>query len=72
MICFRLVFHVSRGCSDALASVASAIILVLGGQGKAGVSSAIALAIPLAVAGLLLTIIARTLATLIVHIMTRS
>lgn len=53
----------------ALASVASAIILVLGGQGKAGVSSAIALAIPLAVAGLLLTIIARTLATLIVHIM---
>ena len=53
----------------ALASVASAIILVLGGQGKAGVSSEIALAIPLAVAGLLLTIIARTLATLIVHIM---
>ena len=53
----------------ALASVASAIILVLGGQGKAGVSSAIALAVPLAVAGLLLTIIARTLATLIVHVM---
>ncbi|MCF4060823.1 PTS mannose/fructose/sorbose transporter subunit IIC [Pediococcus acidilactici] len=51
------------------AALASAIILVLGGQGKAGVSSAIALAIPLAVAGLLLTIIARTLATLIVHIM---
>ena len=36
----------------ALASVASAIILVLGGQGKEGVSSAIAIAIPLAVAGL--------------------
>lgn len=53
----------------ALASVASAIILVLGGQGKAGVSSAIALAVPLAVAGLLLTIIARTLATVIVHFM---
>ena len=56
----------------ALASVASAIILVLGGQGKAGVSSAIALAVPLAVAGLLLTILARTIATLIVHIMDRA
>ncbi|WP_159721229.1 PTS mannose/fructose/sorbose transporter subunit IIC [Enterococcus sp. CSURQ0835] len=53
----------------ALASVASAIILVLGGQGRAGVSSAIAIAVPLAVAGLLLTIICRTLATGIVHIM---
>ncbi|KRK32645.1 PTS mannose/fructose/sorbose transporter subunit IIC [Loigolactobacillus bifermentans] len=53
----------------ALASVASAIILVLGGQGKAGVSSAIAIAVPLAVAGLLLTIIVRTLATAIVHFM---
>ena len=53
----------------ALASVASAIILVLGGQGEAGVSSAIAIAVPLAVAGLLLTIIARTIATGIVHIM---
>ena len=40
----------------ALASVASAIILVLGGQGKDGVSSAIAIAIPLAVAGLILAI----------------
>lgn len=39
----------------ALASVASAIILVLGGQGTKGVSSAIAIAVPLAVAGLLLT-----------------
>ena len=47
----------------ALASVASAIILVLGGQGKAGISSAIALAIPLAVAGLLLTTFVRTIAT---------
>ncbi|MBM7544194.1 PTS mannose/fructose/sorbose transporter subunit IIC [Periweissella beninensis] len=53
----------------ALASVASAIILVLGGQGKAGVSSAIAIAVPLAVAGLLLTIICRTLATALVHLM---
>ncbi|MEW9675408.1 PTS mannose/fructose/sorbose transporter subunit IIC [Lentibacillus sp. L22] len=53
----------------ALASVASAIILVLGGQGEAGVSSAIAIAVPLAVAGLLLTIIVRTIATGIVHLM---
>ena len=53
----------------ALASVASAIILVLGGQGEAGVSSAIAIAIPLAVAGLLLTIICRTIATAFVHFM---
>ncbi|SEO45001.1 PTS system D-glucose-specific IIC component, Man family [Amphibacillus marinus] len=53
----------------ALASVASAIILVLSGQGEAGVSSAIALAVPLAVAGLLLTIIVRTLATAIAHLM---
>lgn len=53
----------------ALASVASAIILVLGGQGKAGVSSAIAIAVPLAVAGLLLTIICRTIATAFVHFM---
>ncbi|MFS0559431.1 PTS mannose/fructose/sorbose transporter subunit IIC [Terribacillus sp. 179-K 1B1 HS] len=53
----------------ALASVASAIILVLGGQGEEGVTSAIAIAVPLAVAGLLLTIIVRTLATGIVHLM---
>ncbi|EOH97969.1 PTS mannose/fructose/sorbose transporter subunit IIC [Enterococcus pallens] len=53
----------------ALASVASAIILVLGGQGQAGVSSAIAIAVPLAVAGLLLTIICRTIATAFVHFM---
>lgn len=51
----------------ALASVASAIILVVGGQGKAGVSTAIAIAIPLAVAGLFLTMICRTLAVPIVH-----
>lgn len=53
----------------ALASVASAIILVLGGKGTDGVSSAIAIAIPLAVAGLLLTIICRTIATAFVHFM---
>lgn len=53
----------------ALASVASAIILVLGGQGREGVGSAIAIAVPLAVAGLLLTIIVRTLATVVVHFM---
>ena len=51
----------------ALASVASAIILVLGGQGVKGVSTAIAVAIPLAVAGLFLTMICRTLAIPIVH-----
>lgn len=51
----------------ALASVASAIILVLGGQGVNGVSTAIAVAIPLAVAGLFLTMIARTIAVPIVH-----
>ncbi|OOM06439.1 PTS mannose/fructose/sorbose transporter subunit IIC [Clostridium saccharobutylicum] len=53
----------------ALASVASAIILVLGGQGKDGVASAIAIAVPLAVAGVLLTIICRTIATAFVHFM---
>ena len=51
----------------ALASVASAIILVKGGQGVDGVSTAIAVAIPLAVAGLFLTMIARTLAVAFVH-----
>nr|WP_117168051.1 PTS mannose/fructose/sorbose transporter subunit IIC [Paraliobacillus sediminis] len=53
----------------ALASVASAIILVLSGRGEAGVDSAIAIAIPLAVAGLLLTIFVRTIATALVHFM---
>ncbi|WP_392563708.1 PTS mannose/fructose/sorbose transporter subunit IIC [Orbus wheelerorum] len=53
----------------ALASVASAIILVLGGQGILGVPTAIAVAIPLAVAGLFLTMIVRTLAVPIVHMM---
>ena len=53
----------------ALASVASSIILVLGGQGEAGVSTAIAVAIPLAVAGLFLTMIVRTIAVPLVHMM---
>ena len=53
----------------ALASVASAIILVLGGQGVKGVPAAIAVAIPLAVAGLFLTMIVRTLAVPIAHLM---
>lgn len=53
----------------ALAAVASAIILVLGGQGTAGVPTAIAVAIPLAVAGLFLTMIVRTIAVPIVHLM---
>lgn len=53
----------------ALASVASAIILVQGGQGTKGVGSAIAIAIPLAVAGLFLTMIVRTITVAIVHLM---
>ncbi|MCX8597082.1 MULTISPECIES: PTS mannose/fructose/sorbose transporter subunit IIC [unclassified Gilliamella] len=53
----------------ALAAVASSIILVLGGQGEAGVSTAIAIAIPLAVAGLFLTMIVRTIAVPLVHLM---
>ena len=56
----------------ALASVASAIILVLGGQGVQGVPSAIAFAVPLAVAGLFLTMIVRTLAVPIVHLMDKA
>ena len=53
----------------ALASVASAIILVQGDQGVKGVGTAIAIAVPLAVAGLFLTMIVRTIAVPIVHIM---
>ena len=53
----------------ALASVASAIILVEGGKGKAGIGTATGIAIPLAVAGLFLTMIVRTISTAIVHIM---
>ncbi|MBE9389315.1 PTS mannose/fructose/sorbose transporter subunit IIC [Vagococcus salmoninarum] len=58
----------------ALASVASAIILVkaLGAENisvKDAVSSSIAIAVPLAVAGLFLTMVVRTLAVPIVHMM---
>ena len=56
----------------ALASVASAIILMKGGQGAQSASTAIAVAIPLAVAGLFLTMVARTLAVPIVHGMDRA
>ena len=51
----------------ALASIASAIILVMGGQGEAGVDTAIAVAIPLPVAGLFLTMVVRTLSVACVH-----
>lgn len=53
----------------ALASVASAIILVLGGQGTSGVGTAIGVAVPLAVAGLFLTMIVRTICVPIIHLM---
>lgn len=53
----------------ALASVASAIILIQGGQGIAGVPTAIGIAIPLAVAGLFMTMIVRTLSVPVVHFM---
>lgn len=53
----------------ALASVASAIILVQGGQGIAGIPTAIGIAIPLAVAGLFTTMIVRTLSVPVVHMM---
>lgn len=52
-----------------LAGVASAIILMLGGKGVSGVGTAVAMAIPLAVAGLMLTMIVRTLAVAFVHFM---
>ena len=53
----------------ALASVASAIILVQGGQGQKGIGTALGIAIPLAVAGLFLTMLVRTISVAIVHIM---
>lgn len=53
----------------ALAACASAIILVLGGRGSDGIGEAIAVAVPLAVAGLFLTMICRTLSVPIVHSM---
>ena len=56
----------------ALASVASAIILVLSGDGVKGVNTAIAVAIPLAVAGLFLTMICRTLSVPMIHFMDKA
>lgn len=53
----------------ALAAVASAIILIKGGQGQAGIGTAQGLAVTLAVAGLFLTMLVRTVSTAIVHIM---
>lgn len=58
----------------ALASVASAIIMVLGLEGgatdvQASISTAIAVAIPLSVAGLFLAMICRTLTIPVVHFM---
>lgn len=52
----------------ALASVAAAIIMVLGGDfTKTGIGVAQAVAIPLAVAGLFLTMIVRTISVGLVH-----
>lgn len=61
----------------ALASVASSIIMVLGLEGgandvQAAISTAIAVAIPLSVAGLFLTMICRTITIPIVHFMDRA
>ena len=58
----------------ALASVASAIIMVLGLQGGStnvtnAINTSIAVAVPLSVAGLFLTMICRTLAIPMVHFM---
>lgn len=53
----------------ALAAVASTIILIQGGQGSKGIGAAIGIAIPLAIAGLFLTMIVRTISVAIVHIM---
>lgn len=52
-----------------LAGVASAIILIAGNQGAKGIGPAIALAVPLAVAGLGLTMLVRTATVFISHIM---
>ena len=61
----------------ALAAVASSIIMVLaldGGTADAStaITTSVALAVPLSVAGLFLTMICRTLATAIVHIMDKA
>ena len=53
----------------ALASVASAIIFVQSGAATKSMGTATAIAIPLAVAGLFLTMIVRTISVAIIHIM---
>lgn len=55
----------------ALAAVASAIIFVQGGGQPKDIGTAIAVAIPLAVTGLFLTMIVRTVSVAIIHIMDR-
>ena len=52
-----------------LAAVASSIILIQGGQGEGGIGTAIGLAVPLAVAGLALTMFVRTATVFIAHVM---
>ena len=64
--------HLAVSPDAALAAVASAIILVLGGQGPKGVDTAIAVAVPLAVAGLFLTMVVRTISVAVVHQMDRA
>lgn len=54
-----------------LAGIAAAIILIEGGTGPAGIGTAVGLAVPLAVAGLFLTMLVRTLTVGIAHIMDR-
>lgn len=61
----------------ALASVASAIIMVLGLEGgttdvQVAITAAISIAVPLSVAGLFLTMLCRTLAIPIVHFMDKA
>lgn len=56
----------------ACASVSSAIILVLCGQGLKGVSSAMSMSVPLAVSGCCQSTLDSLCATAIVHIMDRA
>lgn len=56
----------------AFASTASAIILALGGQGVKGVMTAVGMAIPFAVAGLVMNMLVRTVCVGITHIMDKA
>ena len=58
---------IALGWANIGAAVAPDAALVSGGQGTAGVDTAIAVAVPLAVAGLFLTMIVRTISVAIVH-----